>query len=573
MNSRFLALLLLLFALLSSYGEYAGLLIPTLSWPFSASRELFFLQCSCPEIPILAPEGTCYWFGWLCVLLTAGLGLKLLLRPQQKASPEWREKWQRFRSMSRGYYSLLILLALLLLAAFDQCLVGSRALAVQQNGAWQFPAFSRAIIPGAEFGLKGNAAIAETDYRQLQKQIGKIEGLQQVIMPPIPFDPSASSSEFPIEALAWKDNILMSLDGTKAYDGQACRIHENGQNHIRLRFRKGKADGQAQGWNKDGQLVYKAHYKEGKLIHHELLAKQKGKLRHEELLAEQKGKLRQREIHPEAGSISTLQEEGRQEIIPRPALRDFLAQSPEHAYYQLFYHPAPPLTAGHILGTNSQGVDIVAFLFGGWQVNIKAILFYVPIVYALGITVGMMMGYWGGGLDIVIQRLIEIISQLPFLFVVMILADFLPASMRGMLLILVLLSLFGWMHMTYPIRSATFKIRESDFVAAARIMGASPWHIMRRHILPNLLALIVTLIPFSIACVILALASLDYLGFGLPDSYASWGRLLNDGLSKLSSPWIVTASVSALLIVLLLINFIGEAIREAFDPRQHQYYE
>jgi len=538
MKKHLPALLLLLAALLGSYGEYAGLLIPTLSWPFTASREMFFLQCSCPEIPVLAPDGRSYWFGWLCMFIMASLGMKLLLRPEQQSSSALREKWQRFRSMRRGYYSFLFLMLLLLCAAFDQCLVGSRALAVQQNGAWQFPAFTRAIISGAEFGLQGNAAIAETNYRQLQQKIGKLAGLQQVIMPPIPFDSTTSSSVFPTAQLTWQGDTLMQLSGKEAYNGQACRIHENGKTHLRLRFRKGKADGQAQGWDKEGKLIYQAHYKEGKLIHQTLLPSAENN-----------------------GSLSP------------PTLESFLAQSLPRDYVQLFYHPAPPLTGGHLLGTNSHGVDIAAFLFGGWQVNIKAIILYLPIVYALGLTVGMIMGYWGGGLDIGIQRIIEILSQLPFLFVVMILSDFLPASMRGMLLILLLLALFGWMHMTYPIRTATLKIRESDYVAASRIMGASPWHIMRRHILPNLLALIVTLVPFSIASVILALASLDYLGFGLPDSYASWGALLNDGLSKLSSPWIVSASVSALLIILLLINFIGEAIREAFDPRQHQYYE
>ena len=239
----------------------------------------------------------------------------------------------------------------------------------------------------------------------------------------------------------------------------------------------------------------------------------------------------------------------------------------------MYYHPAPPFTGGHLLGTNSQGADILAYLYGGLQVNIKASLLYLPVIYFIGLTIGMLMGYFGGKFDLVTQRIIEIISQLPFLFVVMIVSDFVPLQMRGLFLILSLLAMFGWMHMTYLVRTATMKEKTRDYVAAAKVMGAGTTHILLRHILPNLRGIVVTLVPFSVASVILALASLDYLGFGLPDSYASWGRLLNDGLSKLSSPWIVSSAFFALVGTLLIVTFIGESIREASDPRRHSYYE
>ncbi|MBQ1960625.1 MAG: ABC transporter permease subunit, partial [Akkermansia sp.] len=164
-------------------------------------------------------------------------------------------------------------------------------------------------------------------------------------------------------------------------------------------------------------------------------------------------------------------------------------------------------------------------------------------------------------------------SQLPFLFVVMILSDLVPLELRGMFLILCLLALFGWMYMTYIFRTATMKEKARDYVAAARVMGAGPLHILTVHILPSLTGIIITLLPFSIAAVVLSLASLDYMGFGLPDTYASWGRLLNDGLSKLSSPWVVSAAFCSLVVTLMLVTFIGEAVREAVDPRRHTYYE
>jgi microcin C transport system permease protein len=117
------------------------------------------------------------------------------------------------------------------------------------------------------------------------------------------------------------------------------------------------------------------------------------------------------------------------------------------------------------------------------------------------------------------------------------------------------------------------KEKTRDYVAAAKVMGAGTTHILLRHILPNLRGIVVTLMPFSVAALILSLASLDYLGFGLPDTYASWGRLLNDGLSKLSSPWVVSSAFVALVGTLLIVTFIGEAVREASDPRRHSYYE
>jgi microcin C transport system permease protein len=183
------------------------------------------------------------------------------------------------------------------------------------------------------------------------------------------------------------------------------------------------------------------------------------------------------------------------------------------------------------------------------------------------------MGYFGGKFDITVQRLIEIFSQVPFLFIIMIISDMVPLNMKGMFLIVGLLIMFGWMGMTYQLRTSTMKEKSRDYVSAARVLGASTSRILFIHILPNLVAILVTLVPFSVSALILALASLDYLGFGLPDNYASWGRLLNDGLSNLSAPWVVTAAFTALVVILLLVTFIGEAVREAFDPKKFTTYK
>lgn len=530
-KKNLIALLIILAACLGGLGELCGWLIPTISWPFTVSRELPFLAAPAEWAPMLAVQGKVHWFGWAFMAFFLFVGLYLLLRRQSslRLPPPMVRRWNRFRSIKRGYWSLLALGGILCIAGMDQCLVGKRALAVRYEGEWYFPAFCRHVMPGAVFGLSGNDAIAEPDYRKLKASVGKPGAPTVVILPPIPYSPTMDAAPFPTERLPIRGDKVCEPDGNLPYNGLACRLYPDGEIHMRLRYRQGVLDGHVQGWNEERREVYSAVYRKGKL---------------------------QSERYRGEGSV-----------------KDFLAKTKAHVISLVHYHPAPPLTGGHLLGTNSQGSDIAAYLFGGLQVNIKAALFYLPVIYAIGLTLGMLMGYFGGKFDLFTQRVIEIISQLPFLFVVMILSDLMPLELRGMFLILSLLAMFGWMHMTYIIRTATMKEKSRDYVAAARVMGAGPIHLLTVHILPNLLGIIVTLLPFSIAAVILSLASLDYMGFGLPDTYASWGRLLNDGLSKLSSPWMVSAAFLSLVITLMIVTFIGEAVRESVDPRRHTYYE
>ena len=526
-----IAVLLILVAVLGCVAELCGWLLPTISWPFTVSREMSILSAPAECCPWLAVGERFHWFGWLCMLLLLPVAGYLLLRDSSsmRVAPAIAKRWAQFRKLRRGYWSLLILLGLMLLAALDQTLVGKRALLVCHGDNVYMPAFSRDIYTGAEFGLTGNEAMAEADYRKLKELSGQPGMPSLVLMPLIPFDATVDAAPFPTERLPMVLGKVYEPDRTTLYNGQACRLYPDGRVHLRVRYRRGVPDGHVQGWDAEGKEVYSATYKAGKLKSRHYLG------------------------------------EGRVET--------FIAQTPEEDIRRVFYHPAPPLTGGHLLGTNSQGADIAAYLFGGLQVNFKAALLYLPVIYCIGLTCGMLMGYFAGKFDLVTQRIIEVFSQLPFLFVVMILNDFVPHEMRGMFLILCLLSAFGWIHITYLVRTATMKEKARDYVAAARVMGGGTIHILLRHILPNLAGIIVTLLPFSLAAVVLSLASLDYLGFGLPDTYASWGRLLNDGLSKLSSPWVVSSAFFSLVLVLVLVTFVGEAIREAVDPRRHTYYE
>jgi microcin C transport system permease protein len=147
-----------------------------------------------------------------------------------------------------------------------------------------------------------------------------------------------------------------------------------------------------------------------------------------------------------------------------------------------------------------------------------------------------------------------------------------PVQFKGLPVILAILILFGWMGITSLMRTAAYRDKERDYIAAARVLGAGTPRIIFRHLLPNTVAIIVTLVPFTMSGLISSLTALDYLGFGLPPEYASWGRLLTDGLSNLSAPWLVSSTFFVLVGMLVLITFIGEAVREAFDPKKHSYY-
>jgi microcin C transport system permease protein len=235
------------------------------------------------------------------------------------------------------------------------------------------------------------------------------------------------------------------------------------------------------------------------------------------------------------------------------------------------FPPLPPsLSSGHLLGTDTTGRDVLARLLYGFRIAIAFSLLLLAFEYVIGVCIGCLMGFLGGAFDLILQRLIEIWSNVPFLYVIMIVASVVTPSFWSLLLIMIA---FGWTGMTWYMRTATYKENARDYVTAARAVGASGRRIVFRHILPNTVSTIVTFIPFSITAGITALTALDYLGFGLPPPTPSWGELLKQGTDNLESPWIVGSVVIAMTTVLLLATFIGEAIREAFDPRVFQRYE
>ena len=241
------------------------------------------------------------------------------------------------------------------------------------------------------------------------------------------------------------------------------------------------------------------------------------------------------------------------------------------------YPPHPPSWA-HPLGTDDRGRDVLVRLAYGFNVSLTFALLVMLIADSLGVVIGGLLGYVSGKLDLFGQRLIEIWSSLPFLYTIIIVSSiivpvYVPGRMQilqpSFWLLVVILAAFEWMGITYYVRGEFYREKAKDYVAAAIVTGVSQSAVMFRHILPNALTPVVSFAPFTIVANIAALVALDFLGFGLPAPTPSWGELIGQGMENLTKWWLVFFPLGALFATLLLVVFIGEAIREAFDPKEH----
>ena len=247
-----------------------------------------------------------------------------------------------------------------------------------------------------------------------------------------------------------------------------------------------------------------------------------------------------------------------------------------HAPVGVFKPTSPSLDTRHLLGTDTTSRDILARLFYGTRIALWFSIAFMLAVYAIGITIGCAMGYFGGMFDLIFQRFIEIWSNIPFLYMIIIVFSVIPQTFTipaKIMILLTVMVLFSWTSMTYYMRTETYKEKSRDYIAAARVIGASNTRIMFRHILPNVLSTLVTFMPFTIVSAITAITALDFLGFGLPAPTPSLGELLKQGTATLrTAPWIVMSAFGTLVILLTIVTFIGEAVRESFDPKKFTTY-
>ena len=227
-------------------------------------------------------------------------------------------------------------------------------------------------------------------------------------------------------------------------------------------------------------------------------------------------------------------------------------------------NPAAP-SAQNILGTDDRGRDVLARLIYGFRLSVLFAFALTAIGIVVGIVAGAIQGYFGGRTDLLFQRFIEVWGSMPELYLLIIFASIFQPSVS---LLIVLLSLFGWMGLSDYVRAEFLKGRNLDYVKAARALGLTDRSIMFRHLLPNSMTPVITFLPFRISGAILALTSLDFLGLGVPPSTPSLGELLSQGKENIEAWWLSLSTFIVLVGTLMLLIFIGEAIREAMDTRK-----
>lgn len=228
--------------------------------------------------------------------------------------------------------------------------------------------------------------------------------------------------------------------------------------------------------------------------------------------------------------------------------------------------PAPP-SLRHWLGTDDRARDVLARLIYGFRISVLFGLTLTLASSVIGVAAGAVQGYFGGWTDLLFQRFIEVWSGLPVLYLLIILASIVQPNFWWLL---GLMLLFSWMALVGVVRAEFLRARNFDYVRAARALGVRNGVIMFRHLLPNAMVATLTFLPFILNGSITTLTSLDFLGFGLPPGSASLGEILAQGKANLQAPWIGLTGFLVLAVMLSLLVFIGEAVRDAFDPRKVQ---
>jgi len=241
----------------------------------------------------------------------------------------------------------------------------------------------------------------------------------------------------------------------------------------------------------------------------------------------------------------------------------------KYSYKTINYHldtPAPSApTLENLLGTDDQGRDVLARLIYGFRISILFGLVLTVCGSIIGVTVGAMEGYFGGLFDLLSQRFMEIWSGMPVFFLLIIMSSVITPSFFSLLMLMLL---FSWMTLVDVVRAEFLKARNLDYIRAAKALGVSTPVIMFKHALPNAMVAALSMMPFVLTGSITTLTGLDFIGFGLPPGSASLGELLSQGKNNLQAPWLGITAFMSLAVMLSLLTFIGEAVRDAFDPRK-----
>lgn len=447
--------------------------------------------------------------------------------------PITRRRWQRFTRIKRGYYALLILGIAMLLSVFSPFLAESRALMVWYQGQIYFPSFQYLEMKtfGQEPPAAWNTGDIETEYFRLQREWEVEKMLFERERKALGSNPQAlaelerkypNRSHFvvmppipwnPYQNDFWSNEIL---------------------NEIQVELDAGRKDKAERIAMRDGLDELAQFIRDDRLA---TLLKDPDK--------------------SPTGKLKGLAQTG-----AMPSLKNLGALP-----------PGPPnLARKHYLGTDSQGRDVASRLLYGFRISIFFSLLLVLSGQVIGTAIGSLQGYLGGRFDILSQRLIEVLIAIPFLYVVIVVAALIKP---GFWMLLGILAVFQWIGITFFMRTEMYREKTREYCLAAKSYGASHLRIVFRHLLPNCLTPLVTFTPFAVVGAIFTLTGLDYLGYGLPAPTPSWGELIGQALQAENRDklWLTLAPFTVLTITLVLVVFIGESVREAFDPKQYARYE
>lgn len=450
-----------------------------------------------------------------------------------KLDPLTRRRLERFRRIKRGYYSLVILTTAIVLSIFAPYLAESRALIVWYNGSLYLPTFEYYDMntfgqtPPADWDIGD----LETEYLRLQREWALERFLYEREAAQAGGDASALTAveaKYPNRG----NYVVMPIIPWNPYQNDFW--YNEILNEVQLELDEGRPDAAERIARRDGldelaDTIYS-------------------------------GEIRTILANPERSATGDLVGLARGGTMASLAGLGAVPPTP------------PDFQRRHYFGTDSQGRDVASRLLYGFRVSIFFALFLVLFGQLIGTIVGSLQGYLGGGFDIVSQRVLEILLSIPFLYVVIIMGALLAPTFW---LLLVIMALFQWITITFYMRTEMYREKTREYCLAARSYGASHLRIIFRHLLPNCLTPLVTFTPFAVVTAIFALTALDFLGYGLPPPTPSWGELLDQALQieNRSRLWLTLAPFGALTATLVLVVFIGESVREAFDPKQYARYE
>jgi hypothetical protein len=478
------------------------------------------------------------------------------IREKFSIDPLTKKRIMRFKQIKRAYISFVIMVATLIIAFFAELLINKRPLIMWADGSLYFPVYGK-MNYNKDFKFADNDH-SEINYREFKKEL-KEKKRGWMLLPLVPFDAfEIDSAEAPLS---------LSFSGTPCL-GVATDQDTEEPSSDRLMYRwfdTNETDAVKQGESE--KYVWVKYSSTDAKDSNAKLSDSPDSSKQYIGLAWGKDTRARSSNHDDytwfkvgSQNNSFKQPNGKYTWIR------YASNNKGH-----IMHPLPPsLKTGHVLGTDRIGRDVLARLVYGYRIAILFSLLYVFITFFIGIVIGVLMGYYGGTFDTILQRFIEIWEQIPFLYMVMILSAIFAPSFAIFLAIFVL---FGWTGKTWTARAMTYRERERDYILAARSMGASTWRIVSVHVIPNIIVIILTSLPFAISGGISSLTSLDFLGYGLRPPTPSWGELLNVGIATFkNAPWILSSITTAMVCILVMITFIGEGLRDAFDPRRFTVY-